>query len=99
MTGRPPFDLSPRELELVQHFTHGLQPKDAAALMGVKPSSVREYRRSAARKMGVTAAATALQIATTWLQARNRAAYLAGYRRGSADTRERLETAWRTPRT
>jgi DNA-binding CsgD family transcriptional regulator len=89
-----PFGLTPRERELVDHLTHGRGCHQAAEAMGIKPSTVREYKRGAARKMGVT---TSLQITVCWMrQVEHRSVYVAGYRRGWREARAAWEAAWKS---
>lgn len=44
--------LSPRERQVLELVALGLQIKEVAGLMGLEPSTVRNYRLSLGRKLG-----------------------------------------------
>jgi DNA-binding NarL/FixJ family response regulator len=62
--GAAPLDsLSPRELQVMRLVTEGHTSKDIAALLNLGLQTVRSYRKTLMRKLGVTNAASLTQLA------------------------------------
>jgi DNA-binding NarL/FixJ family response regulator len=62
--GSAPLDsLSPRELQVMRLVTEGHTSKDIAALLNLGLQTVRSYRKTLMRKLGVTNAASLTQLA------------------------------------